>query len=211
MAASVLAAITMASLMTAPPASAHARLVTSSPASGAIVTGVTTARVVFNESVSGDARALQVMTASGRVLSRPARVSGSVATAPVAPLTSGRYALVYRVRSADGHTISNAIGFSVRLQDPPAATTTLRLSGERLTLSGSRVGTRTLRLSGDLRRAIGTVTCRLPGFPEPFQWELRQGRATGMLPFAGAYALTVTAYASASSTRTLSGVTRIRP
>jgi methionine-rich copper-binding protein CopC len=210
-AASVLAATTAMSLVGAPPASAHARVVSSTPAEGSIVSSLTTARLTFNEPVTGTASALRVLNSTGATLSGPARVSGSSVTASLRALPAGRYAMVYRVTSADGHSISDALGFSVRLPDPPSSAATLRLSGETVGLSGTRVGTRTLRLRGDLREAIGQVTWRLPGIPEPFTWSLAKGRAKGMLPFAGSYSVTVTAYSSASSTRTLTGVVRISP
>lgn len=210
-AASMLAATTALALVCAGPAWGHARVVSSSPAEGANASSITSARITFSESVSGSASALRVLTSSGVTLSGPARVTGSSVTASVRLTSAGRYALVYRVISADGHTVSNALGFSVRLPDPPSAKATVRLSGTSVGLSGTRVGTRTLRLRGELRKAIGQVSWRLPGFPEPFTWSLSKGRARGMLPFAGSYSVTVTAYTSASSTRMLTGVVRISP
>lgn len=208
-AAGLLAATTALSVLSAAPAWAHARVVSSSPGEGTVVNSLTTARLTFSESVTGTAYALRVLNSAGETLSGPARVSGASVTAAVRSAPAGRYALVYRVTSADGHTVANAVGFSVRLPDPSSTPNTLRLSGESVRLSGTRVGTRTLRLGGDLRRAIGQVTWRLPGIPEPFTWSLAKGRATGMLPFAGSYSVTVTAYTSASSTHTLAGVIRI--
>ena len=210
-AARMLPPTTALSALSASPAWAHARVIASSPAEGSVVNSLTTARLTFNESVSGASSALRVLTSSGATLSGPARVSGSSVTAPVRSINAGRYALVYRVTSVDGHVIANSIGFSVRLSDPPSSATTVRLSGESVGMSGTRVGTRTLRLRGDLRNAIGQVAWRLPGIPEPFTWSLAKGRAKGMLPFAGSYSVTVTAYSSASSTRTLTGVVRISP
>jgi methionine-rich copper-binding protein CopC len=186
-------------------------VIASSPAEGSVVSSLPSARLTFNESVSGTSSALRVLTSSGATLSGPARVSGSSVAAPVRSINAGRYALVYRVTSADGHVIANSIGFSVRLSDPPSSATTVRLSGESVGMSGTRVGTRSLKLKGELRRAIGQVTWRLPGFPEPFEWSLAKGKARGMLPFPGTYSVTVTAYSSASSVRTLTGVIRIAP
>ena len=151
-------------------------------------------------------------TSTGRVLSRPARVDGNVITAAAASaLPVGRYALAYRVTSEDGHVINKAMGFSVRLADPDSTAQTISLSNTPVVLSGTRVGTRTLKLKGDLSKAIGRVTWRLPGFPDPFEWPLANGKARGMLPFPGAYSVTVTAYSSASSVKVLSGVIRITP
>lgn len=206
----MLAATTAVALVTATPAWAHARVVSTSPAQGAVVSSVTSVRVTFNESVRGGSDALRVLTSSGRSLSQPARVSGSVITAALpGALPAGRYALAYRVVSDDGHAVSQAVGFSVRLADPVARPTSATLSGVRVGVSGTRVGTRTIELTGDLRKAIGRVTWRLPGFPVPFEWSLSQGRATGMLPFPGTYSVTVTAYSSATSERSLTGVIRI--
>ena len=210
-AARLLAAPPALSALSASPAWAHARVIASSPAEGSVVSSLPSARLTFNESVSGTSSALRVLTSSGATLSGPARVSGSSVTAPVRSINAGRYALVYRVTSADGHVIANSIGFSVRLSDPPSSATTVRLSGESVGMSGTRVGTRSLKLKGELRRAIGQVTWRLPGFPEPFEWSLAKGKARGMLPFPGTYSVTVTAYSSASSVRTLTGVIRIAP
>ena len=212
MVASILATTTVSALLGAAPAWAHARVIESSPGEGGVMTSVSSARVVFSESVSGGVDALRILTATGRSLSQPARVSGSVVTASAtSALPAGRYALAYRVISEDGHVIGNARGFSVRLADPVSAPQTVTLSGTSVSLSGTRVGTRSLKLKGELRRAIGQVTWRLPGFPEPFVWSLAKGKATGMLPFPGTYSVMVTAYSSASSTRTLTGVVRISP
>ena len=208
----MLAATTVSSLLSAGPAWAHARVIASSPGEGSVVTSVSSARVVFSESVSGGGDALRILTATGGSLSQPARVSGSVVTASAtSALPAGRYALAYHVTSEDGHVIGNARGFSVRLADPVSAPQTVTLSGTSVGLSGTRVGTRSLKLKGELRRAIGQVTWRLPGFPEPFEWSLAKGKARGMLPFPGTYSVTVTAYSSASSVRTLNGVIRIAP
>jgi methionine-rich copper-binding protein CopC len=206
----MLAATTAVTLIPAAPAWAHARAVSTSPAQGAVVSSLTSVRATFNESVTGGSDALRVLTSSGRSLSQPARVSGSFVTATLArALSAGRYALAYRVTSEDGHVISNALGFSVRLADPASSPTSFTLSGTRVGLSGTRVGTRTIELKGDLRKAIGRVTWRLPGFPAPFEWSLSGGKAKGMLPFPGEYSVTVTAYSSATSQRTLTGVIRI--
>jgi len=202
---------TAVSLIGAGPASAHARVVSSSPAEGANINSLSTARVTFNEAVTGSTTALRVVNAAGVAVSGAARVSGSSVSASVPSLAAGRYALVYRVTSADGHVIANALGFSVRRADPPAKPVSLRLSRDKVSMSGIRVGTRTVRLSGALRNAIGQVTWRLPGFPESFEWNLSRGKASGMLPFPGTYSVTITAFASASSTRTLTGTVRISP
>lgn len=211
MAVASAAAITGAPLLLAAPALAHASPVSRYPTEGAVLAASpSSVRVTFNEPVSGGTDALQVVTRSGAVKSGSARVTGSTVSAPVSRLTPGRYALVWKVASDDGHPVHQASGFSVGRADPPASPTTVRLSGEAVTLSGDRVGTRSFALGGTLVRAIGQVEWRYPGLAAPFVWSLSSGKARGMLPFAGTYSVTIRAYTSATSSRVLVGSIRIR-
>ena len=208
----VVAAVLAAATTLAPlPAWAHASAIATSPGQGVVLTSSpTTARVTFNESVTGGSGALRVVTSSGRTMSSAARLTGIVVSAPVSRLTAGRYALVWDVISEDGHRVSQASGFSVTLRDPVSAPVTVTLSGSPVALSGDRVGTRSVTLAGSLKRAIGQVEWRFPGMSAPFVWKLSGGRASGMLPFAGTYSVTIRAYASATSSTTLTGSVRIR-
>ena len=208
----VMAAAIAAAITTAPtPALAHASAVAVSPAQGAVLTSSPSlARVNFNESVTGGSDAVRVVNSAGKTMSSAARVVGSIATAPVSRLSAGRYAVTWNVVSEDGHRVTQASGFSVALRDPVAEPVTLSLSGRSIDLSGDRVGTRTLALGGTLKRAIGQVEWRFPGMSAPFVWKLSAGRATGMLPFAGTYSVTIRAYSSATSSTTLTGPVRIR-
>lgn len=212
MAAAAAAAITAVPLLLPLPAWAHAAPVTRFPAEGAVlIASPASVRVTFNETVAGGASALQVLTRTGAVKSSAARVTGSTVSASVpSTLPAGRYALVWNVVSEDGHPVSKASGFSVKRPDPPASSTTLRLSGQTVTLSGDRVGWRTLTLGGTLARSIGEVEWRFPGIPAPFSWTLSSGRAQGMLPFAGTYSVVIRAYTSATSSKVLTGSIRIR-
>ena len=211
MAAALAAAITAIPLLSPPPALAHASAISRYPAEGAVLSlSPSVARVTFNESVSGASDALRVVDSRGAVLSSTARVSGAMVSAPVSRLSPGRYALVWKVRSEDGHEASQASGFSVARSDPFASPRSVRLSGVSVGLSGDRVGTRTVTLSGSLSGAIGQVEWRIPGVSAPFVWNLSSGRARGMLPFAGTYSVTIRAYTSATSSKVLSGRIRIR-
>lgn len=102
----------------------------------------------------------------------------------------------------------DTVSLGIEVNVMPAAIEAARALGAPVIV---RVGTRTIKLTGPLRKAIGQVTWRLPGFPAPFEWSLSQGKATGMLPFPGEYSVKVTAYTSATSTRILTGVIRIGP
>ena len=212
MVAAALAAATIGlPALTSPPASAHASVVSRYPAEGAVLASTpSVARVTFNESVTGGSDALQVVNSSGAVMSASPRVSGGSVSTSVSRLRPGRYALVWRVVSEDGHPVTQASGFSVGRADPAASAVTVRLSGTRVTLSGNRVGTRSLALDDALRGAIGQVEWRFPGLSAPFTWPLSSGRARGMLPFAGTYSVVIRAYTSATSSRTLVGTVRIQ-
>lgn len=212
----VVAAVVTAATIAVPflmpsPAFAHASPVIRFPTEGEVLQASPSAvRITFSEPITGGSTALRVFASSGSVRSGSARVNGATVSAPVAQLTPGRYALVWDVVSDDGHLVSAASGFAVRRQDPPASATTRRISGQAITLSGDRVGTRSVVLSGGLSGAIGQVEWRIPGVPAPFTWTLSSGRARGMLPFAGTYAVTIRAYTSATSSKVLTGSIRIR-
>ena len=79
--------------------------------------------------------------------------------------------------------------------------------GQRLPLSGARVGVRTLRLWGGLEE--GTAEWRHPFLPAPLTWTFADGRARGMLPFPGTYRLTVRALTDGFSERIVSGTVTI--
>lgn len=165
-------------------------------------------RVVFGERVTVGAGALRLVDAAGRDRAGTARLEGRELTAQVrGTLGPGRYAYAYVVTSADGHVIRRAIAFSVRSRTPAAKAATVTLSGQRLRLSGAKVGTRTLSLWGGLRE--GTAEWRHPALDAPLTWTFRGGRATGLLPFPGTYRLTVRALADGFSERTVTGTVTI--
>lgn len=165
-------------------------------------------RIVFGERVTAGAGALRLVDAAGRERAGAARLRGRELSAPVrGTLGPGRYAYAYVVTSADGHVIRRAVAFSVRSRTPSAKATAVTLSGQRLRLSGAKVGMRTLSLWGGLRD--GTVEWRHPALDAPLTWTFRGGRARGLLPFAGTYRLTVRALVDGFSERTVSGAVTI--
>lgn len=196
-------------LIPAGAAHGHAEPATLSPAADArLIEPPPTIRVVFTERVMGDAGALRLVDAGGRSRAGAARVAGRELTAAVrGTLGAGRYGYAYAVASGDGHVVRRAVAFAVKSETPAAAAVTVTLSGERLRLSGARVGVRTLRLGAGLEE--GTVEWRHPFLDAPFTWTLANGRATGMLPFAGAYRVTVRALVDDFRERTLSGTVTI--
>ncbi|MFM7552606.1 MAG: copper resistance CopC family protein [Actinomycetota bacterium] len=187
----------------------HAGLSSLSPAPDArLVEPPPTIRIVFSERVSGGPDALHLVDAAGRSRAGAARIAGRELAAQVTgTLGPGRYAYAYVVTSGDGHVIRRAVPFAVKVATPAATATTVTLSGQRLRLSGARVGVRTLTLWGGLED--GTAEWRHPFLDAPFTWTFAAGRASGMLPFPGTYRLTVRALVDGFSERTVSGTVTI--
>lgn len=176
-----------------PVAGGHASVASSFPApDAALAKPPSTIRLVFGERITGGAGALRLVDAAGRSRAGAPRIAGREVSAPVrGALGPGRYAYAFAITSGDGHVLRRAFAFSVRSATPTAAATVVALSGRRLPLSGARVGVRTLTLWGGLED--GTAEWRHPFLDAPFIWVFRDGRATGMLPFGGAWRLTVRA------------------
>jgi methionine-rich copper-binding protein CopC len=114
----------VSSLATALAASAHAALLSMSPAAGSTVTKAP-ARVVltFNEAISTSFATVTVTGQDGSSVSsgRPL-VSGTTVTQKLTDVGSGRYTVAFRVVSEDGHPVSDKATFTVRL--PAVSTTT---------------------------------------------------------------------------------------
>jgi len=107
------------SLGSTAPASAHARLVNTEPASGTVLASAPSElRLVFNESVGPVASAFTLYDSSGRYGGDDGRVSATsvdtVVTAALPPsLPDGSYLLSWRVVSADAHPINGLLPFVV--------------------------------------------------------------------------------------------------
>jgi methionine-rich copper-binding protein CopC len=105
-------------LMSAAPASAHARVLRTTPGNGATSDGrVKVISVVFDDPVRVVPRSLVVTGATGapQTIGAPRVVDGHILQAPLSDrLPSGRYFVGWRILSDDGHIESGSFGFSVR-------------------------------------------------------------------------------------------------
>lgn len=113
----------LTSLLSVQAASAHAQLLDTDPAEGAVLDEAPAhATLRFNEAVQLLPTSIELFSASGSPIALTARVSGTdvFITMPT-ELTDGRYALSYRVVSADGHPVSGAVSFSIGDADGPGA------------------------------------------------------------------------------------------
>lgn len=99
------------------PASAHAELVETDPAEGAVVeTAPETVTLSFNEPVRLTSQEIAVYDAQGEEVASSAAAGGaevSVELAAAADLADGTYVVSWNVLSGDGHPIAGALTFSV--------------------------------------------------------------------------------------------------
>jgi copper transport protein len=112
----VLGALLLLDVLTARPASAHAAVVTTTPADGArLETVPAQVTIEFNEAVSLGAGYARVLDGSGdRVDTGDAEARDGVVTVPLrADLPEAGYVVTYRVLSADSHPVSGAFSFVV--------------------------------------------------------------------------------------------------
>ena len=179
----LLPALAIASLLTgvisvvgAPAASAHAEIVSISPAdTSQLPTSPTTASVTFNEAVTASAGAVQLLDANGKILVRSGAASStnSKLTIKVPTLKPGRYVLRWHVLSADGHPETQSSAFSVKTPTPAAKPITVKLTDPtkpdasplNLNFSGSKPGLRTITMGIAAREA--TVELKSSKFGAP--------------------------------------------
>ena len=120
--ASVLALVVGTGLLTAGPAAAHASLLATDPAAGAVLDAAPReVTLTFSEEVDPTLAAVTLTGPDGAQVPLDApRVEGSALVQPV-PATSGAQTLAYRVVSVDGHPVQGTLAFTVT---PPAAPST---------------------------------------------------------------------------------------
>ncbi|MBC6465312.1 copper resistance CopC family protein [Actinomadura alba] len=98
------------------PASAHTKLIKSTPERGASVEALTEITLVFSENVNPSIAKVQLRDAAGgqRGSAKAPRVEGATVTQSAAPdLAPGDYTIAYRVVSADGHPVTGEVPFTL--------------------------------------------------------------------------------------------------
>jgi copper transport protein len=108
-----LAAIALA--LAAPPAAAHATLISTDPAEGEVVPETPdVVTFTFDEPVSLTAGSIQVFNAAGEPVESSAAGEDEVVTADLPDeLPDGTYVVAWRAVSADGHPVSGSLTFSI--------------------------------------------------------------------------------------------------
>lgn len=117
--APALAALTLA-VGLALPARAHASLLGTDPADGAVLAAAGPVRVQlrFDEPVTLPDKAVQVFDAAGAAVPSDAGASDATVTVSLPEGLSGSYLVAWRVISADGHPVSGSLSFSVGAPSP---------------------------------------------------------------------------------------------
>ena len=114
--------------LTARRAQAHASLVSSTPAAGAVVTTAPASiRLVFSEPIVAELSHVMLMTSDHRAVTLAVQTDPHEVRAIIAPvqgLSPGGYRIDWHIISADGHPVSGTLTFSVgsAAQPPPEMT-----------------------------------------------------------------------------------------
>lgn len=101
------------------PAHAHASLLGTDPAEGAVLANPPTQLTLrFDEPISLPDKAIQLFDASGAAVPANAAASDTTVTVTVPDELSGSYLLAWRVISADGHPVAGSLSFAVGAPSP---------------------------------------------------------------------------------------------
>ena len=205
----------LALLVNPTPAFAHADVHTSSPRNGAQLTVAPKKIVVtFSEDVTLDAQAPSLLDQDGRTLASNATIAGPVLTiTPAKPLARGITTATWHIVSDDGHPMAGAIAFTIGTATPRGqrtpVTTMPRIA---TTLSGDLAGPLTVTMVSKARS--GEVTWTSDALAEPIIWRLTgngsAAKASGVLPFAGAWTMRAMLITSSSEMVMPSGQVTIR-
>lgn len=109
-------------LVTAAPASAHARLVSSTPKDGAVLEAAPKKVVLeFSERIDAQSTQIAVTDSSGGVVPAQAfTVDGQKLTQPLSLTLSGTYTIGYRIMSEDAHRVDGKLTFTVQTGTAPS-------------------------------------------------------------------------------------------
>ncbi|WP_198671532.1 copper resistance CopC family protein, partial [Desertihabitans aurantiacus] len=143
----------------APPASAHASLLSSDPVPGAVLaTAPTDVRLVFDEPVTPAVEGVRLVGVDGSTVVLDARaVDDTVLVTLPTGLARGSWLLSWRVVSADAHPISGVLGFAVGAPsaEAPPAPAAVESPLAELLLTGARALT-----YGGVLALVGLVLVR---------------------------------------------------
>ncbi|WP_100499520.1 copper resistance CopC/CopD family protein [Geodermatophilus chilensis] len=200
----------VAGVVTAPPAAAHAELVSTAPAEGArLDEAPDRVTLTFTEGVSLGAGYARVLDAAGeRVDAGDATVEGDTVVVPLrADLPDDGYLVTYRVVSADSHPVSGAFSFAVGDGELVAAADATAGAGDTdPVVAAALPAARWLGFTG-LSLAIGVPVLLLTAWPAGWaSARLRRMTTGGLVAVAAGAALSFLlqgAYAAGSGVTTV--------
>lgn len=163
----VLAVVMLACLGPAGPAFAHATLIGSNPAEGAVLqTAPSTVTLTFDDALAEFEPTVVVTGPDGnRYQSGPATIDGAELSSTVAPLTvAGAYTIAYRVVSHDGHPVEGEVHFELA---PTAVTPTSAPIGTAASAAASSAGASSAAASSNRTSAATNSVAISPASPSP--------------------------------------------
>lgn len=190
----LVSAALFAGLFPATSVSAHAQVVSVSPANGAqLATAPTSVSVLFNEPVAATAAKVQLLDTSGKIV--PAKFTTTATKdgftlTPNKRLPRGLYALRFSVVSADGHVVAQASAFQVGSRPTGGPMQVKFVQGslnQRVGFSSDRAGTVALTLPP----GTGTVEFRHKILGATMVFEPQNSSLTVVLPFTGTWNVTL--------------------
>ncbi len=113
----ILSLLTAAVMVSASPVSAHARLISATPASGAVVSAPGEVSLTFSERFAARFSSIEVKDAEGRAVTLRQEVSPDGKTLSGAfarALPTGVYEVRWAIAAADGHRMTGSYSFTVR-------------------------------------------------------------------------------------------------
>lgn len=121
----------------APAASAHDRLVSSTPADGSTVSFPKEITLTFNESVASVGAVIVVKSGDQEWQNGIPKVDGRTVTQQLRTGPAGSYTVAWRVTSADGHPISGQFTFTGTTPSTSSAASSTTTSGTVVGLPGA--------------------------------------------------------------------------
>lgn len=187
----------LAQVIGASGALAHAGVVTISPANGSVSTKPPkTVSISFNEGVETSAGRIQLIDNNAKIVAPRLSTNADKSTftlTPSKPLLRGMYALRWSVTSADGHMVTGASTFAVgrnKTSGKPVNITALGRNGASVTLGTTNgIGSKTFTFPATSAKIVG-LELRHKRLGATLELPVVNGKASGILPFAGEWTLT---------------------
>lgn len=179
-------------------ARAHAGVVTINPTNGSVLAEPPkTVNIAFNEGVEANAARVQLLDANAKIVKTTFSTTPDKSTVTLTPtkaLPRGMYALRWSVTSADGHIVTGASTFAIGQKGKTGKTLTVtakaRNGNTLMVVTTSGVGAKTFTFTGAGAKVTG-IELRHKRLGATLEIPVANGKANGILPFPGEWALTV--------------------